>query len=79
MDPKVGATLGFMANQLLKAYELAILAGRVNEMEALNREVSELAKLPAAPRQVVIVKEPTPEEFDRAAEAEFGKSPTGTC
>ena len=68
-----------MASQLLKAYEHSTLEDRVKEMEALSREASELDKLPAPPKQVIIVKVPTEEEFDRAIEAEFGKKPSATC
>ncbi len=34
VSPKVGATLGFLAGQLLKAYEVAQLANRLDAMEA---------------------------------------------
>jgi hypothetical protein len=77
MNPKIGTALSYMTMAFLKTLEITNVETRVRALEELSLNASRQY----AERQdsVLQQREPTPEEFDRAIEAEFSRSPTATC
>jgi hypothetical protein len=74
MSPNVGTALSYMGMVLLKAFDVSTIESRLASLETLHKEASELH---AAPRPVVYLTVPSPEEFDRAVEEEITKPATG--
>jgi len=76
MDPKTGATLGFVAGTLFKGHVIASMEERIEQLEVRNRELSQLAEIPPPPERIVYVHDPPQEEFDKAVEANYNKPPS---